>query len=459
MTDKKSFDKIESLIVTLMQQMKIPGLSLCVVKEGKEIYSKAFGARSLKDNQPVTRDTLFGIGSVTKSFTTLAIMQLAEQGKLDINDPISKYLPFDLSMKDKPITIHHLMSHSSGIPNLGIAEVLLFRLTGIKETFVPFSSFDDIIHHIKNAKNELIDEPLKRYFYCNVGFLMLGLIIEKITEVKYEDYIRESILKPLQMERSLFTEEEFDNDQNRLTGYAEYEGKFLTPEFPFDPFIYSAGGLLTSVNEMKNYIQFYLNNGKFNGKQLVKADSIKLLFTGQIERQPGFFGKEYYASGWGITEDFFGETMIHHGGSIGTSSAHLALIPNKKIGAIVMGNTGNSQCNIISDVIIATLLGKKPMTDHPTLRLDNKLGMLAGEYQTYKGINKLSIVKKGLTLYGKQPDKDCVDFPIIPENDDPEDFHFWIPQGANKYPVEFLVDKKKGTIIYLHERNAYHKKK
>lgn len=457
MSKKISFDEIENLIVTLMQQTKIPGISICVIKEDKVIYSSAFGAKTFKENLPVTTDTLFGIGSITKSFTTLAIMQLAEQGKLDINDPISKYFPFDISIKDKPITIMNLMSHSSGMPNLGIAEALLFRLTGLKETFVPVSSFDDIIRHIKNAKNELIDEPLKRYFYFNGGFLLLGLIIEKITEIRYEDYIRESILKPLKMERSLFTEEEFDNEPDKITGYTMWEEKFTSTPYPIDPFIYSAGGLISSVNEIKNYIQLYLNNGKFDGKQLIKAESIKQLFKGRIERQPGFFGKEEYASGWAVTEDFFGETLIHHGGSIGTSSAYLIMIPKLKIGIITMGNTGNHQGTIIAQAILASLLGKNPMTDHPILRIDTKLGKLAGEYQTYKGITKLSIVKRGLTLYGKQPDKETIDFPIIPLNDDLEDFHFWIPNGANKFPVEFLVDKKKGSIIYLHERNAYHK--
>ena len=227
MTEKKSFDEIESLIITLMQQTKIPGLSLSVIQDDKEIYSASFGARSLKENQPVTNDTLFGIGSITKSFTTMAIMQLAEQGKLDINDPISKYLPFDISIEGKPITILHLMSHSSGMPNLGVAEALLFRLTEVKETFVPISSFDDVIRHVKNAKNELIDEPLKRYFYFNGGFLLLGLIIEKITEVKYEDYVRESILKPLKMDRSLFTEEEFEKEPNKSVN--EEVNSVITP--------------------------------------------------------------------------------------------------------------------------------------------------------------------------------------------------------------------------------------
>ncbi|MHA1308009.1 MAG: serine hydrolase [Candidatus Heimdallarchaeota archaeon] len=457
MTEKTSFEEIEKMILTLMQQSKIPGLSLCVIKDDKEIYSSSFGATSLKENDPVTEDTLFGIGSITKSFTTMAIMQLAEQGKLDINDPINKYLPFDISMEGKPITILHLMSHSSGLPNLGVAEVLLFRHTGIKETFIPLSSFEDVIRHVKNAKDEVIDEPLKRYFYFNGGFLLLGLIIEKITEIKYEDYIRESILKPLKMERSLFTENEFKNASDKLTGYMIWDDKFSSPNYPFDPFIFSAGGLLTSVKELKNYAKLFLNNGKFDGKQLLKPESIKQLFKGQIERQPGFFGKEEYAFGWGVTHEFFGETLIHHGGSIGTSSAYLALIPKKKIGVIVMGNIGNSQGTIIAQSFITTLLGKDFKTDHPLLRIEFKLKPFAGEYQTYKGITKLSIVKRGLTLYGKQPDKDTIDFPIIPVNDDPDDYHFWVPQGANKYPVEFLVDKEKGTIIYLHERNAYHK--
>jgi len=118
-------DKLENMIATTMAQMKIPGLSLALIKDDRVIYARGFGARNLRENIPSTTNTLYGVGSVTKSFTALGIMQLAEQGKLDVQDPVSKYVPFKLGLEAHPIKIHHLLSHSSGLPAVGASTLPL----------------------------------------------------------------------------------------------------------------------------------------------------------------------------------------------------------------------------------------------------------------------------------------------------------------------------------------------
>ncbi|MHA2309150.1 MAG: serine hydrolase domain-containing protein, partial [Candidatus Heimdallarchaeaceae archaeon] len=131
---KDKWENIEQLIAELMQKNKIPGLSVAVVKAQEVIYSKNFGVRNLKKNLPATSDTLFGVGSCTKVFTCIAIMQLAEKGLLSIDDPVKKYVPFKIGIDEKPVLIRHLMSHSSGIPNLGSATVLILRHAPLNET-------------------------------------------------------------------------------------------------------------------------------------------------------------------------------------------------------------------------------------------------------------------------------------------------------------------------------------
>ncbi|NHJ84041.1 MAG: beta-lactamase family protein [Asgard group archaeon] len=254
MTDEKIFASLESLIATLMQQSKIPSLAVAVVQDDKTIYSKAFGARTLKENKPASLDTLYGIGSCTKSFTCLALLQLTEQGKLKLTDPISKYLPFKIGFEDSPITIHHFMSHSSGIPNLGVASVIISRYVGKNETYIPMSSFEDIINHVNGAQNEIASKPGEKYFYNNSAYLLLGEIIAKVSGMSYEEYIKENILKPLGMTRSTFSREDFDQDADTMTAYFTEPDQDLIPSLhPFDQFIYSAGGLLSSVNELIKY--------------------------------------------------------------------------------------------------------------------------------------------------------------------------------------------------------------
>ena len=458
MTDKKPLEKIEGMIATLMQQMKIPGLSLTVVDKGKAIYTKGIGARSLKGNLPATPNTLYGIGSVTKSFTCIALLQLAEQGKLKIDDPVSKYINFKIGKEDKPILIKHLMSHSSGIPDLGIASVLIRRHSfPDTELFVPMSSADDWLMYANTAQNEIIDEPLKRFFYFNGGFALLGLVIEAVSGMKYTDYLEEFILKPLAMKRSTFLREKFEKEEDRMTAYATEKGKIKESIHPFDDLIYAAGGLLSSVNEMENYLQMFLNEGTFKGKQILTPESIKKMINPMIEVPQGVFGKTYYCFGLGRTEDFFGETLVTHGGSTAVSSAYLAFVLNKKMGVVVEGNVGATQGGIIATAILASLLGKNPFEDYPTLRLESKLNQLVGSYQSFKGINKAEIVKMGQQLYFKDPEQDCPAFPIIPYTDTKKNYKFWMPAGINKFPCEFIVDSKTGKISFIFERGVYHK--
>jgi CubicO group peptidase (beta-lactamase class C family) len=458
LTKEKPLEIIEGMVTTIMQQMKIPGLSLTVVENGKTIYTKGIGARSLKGNLPATPDTLYGIGSVTKSFTCIAIMQLAEQGKLKIDDPVSKHIDFKIGKEDKPILIEHLMSHSSGIPNLGIASVLIRRHSFPDlESFVPISSAEDWLMHANSAQDEIVDEPLKRFFYFNGGYALLGLVIEVVSGMKYTDYINEYILKPLAMNRSTYLREEFEKEEDRMTAYATEKGKVKESIHPFDNLIYAAGGLLSSVKEMENYLQMYLNEGTFKGKQILKPESIKKMMVPMIQGPQGVFGKVYYCFGLARTEDFFGETLIAHGGSTAVSSAHLAFIPKKKIGVVIEGNVGNAEGGFIAQAILASLLGKNPSEDHPALRLELKLRQLVGSYQTFKGINKAEIVKIGQQLYFKDPEQDCPSFPIIPQTDAMKNYKFWMPAGITKFPCEFIVDSKTGKTSFIFERNVYHK--
>jgi len=170
--------KVEKLIVQQMVAVKSPGLVLTYVKDGKIIYQRCFGTKNReKDSQhmdPVTGETCFEIGSCTKSFTAAAILQLQEQGKLNVNDPVKKYLEwFELGSDDDPITLHHLMSHSSGIPSLDSAVVSIMRALGLdNETpLVPISTEEDYHFWINNAASEIKYKPGTKYYYFMMGMI------------------------------------------------------------------------------------------------------------------------------------------------------------------------------------------------------------------------------------------------------------------------------------------------
>jgi len=173
--------KVEKLIVEKMAAVKSPGLALTYVKDGTIIYQRCFGTKNrekdLVTTDPVTPDTCFEIGSCTKSFTSAAILQLQEKGRLKIHDPVKKYLDwFELGSDNDPITIHHLMSHSSGIPGLDITDLSIYKALDDDNDMplIPISTKEDYHFWINNAASQIKYKPGTKYFYCNDGYNLLG---------------------------------------------------------------------------------------------------------------------------------------------------------------------------------------------------------------------------------------------------------------------------------------------
>ena len=463
---------LESSIASMMKESKIPGMSLAVLSGEDLLYAKGFGARNLEMNVPATPNTLYGFGSCTKSYTALAIMQLYEQGKLDLYDPVNKYFNFKLGNKKNPITIHHLLTHSSGIPNLGTAEILLGRNAGYKEFHIPLSSWDDYLTFINDAKQEVAAEPGQRFAYSNESYTMLGAIIEKVSNMKYENYVREHILNPLKMKRSCFLRDEFEKDSDIMTAYfPKFEnGNIIQIEpasHPFDKYIFAPGGLLSSVIEQINYIEMNINQGIFEGTRIINGNLIQKMHTNYIETDMirdaiGEFEKVGYGYGWIIIEDFFEHTTIFHVGGTNVSTSFIGFIPEKKFGIACACNSGGGY-SLISAIPLLTmvfLLGKNPLKDIKFIEIEQKLTMLQGFYETYKGINKLSVIKRGAMLYiepleESAPFNNGMSAPLIPESLDEFKFYFLSGLGG-RTSVEFEVGSAGKIDLYI-ERNRFHK--
>jgi CubicO group peptidase (beta-lactamase class C family) len=459
-------EKFEGLIADAMMRDHVPGLSLAIVKDGKVIYARGFGARRLKDNAPATPDTLYGVGSCTKSFTALAIMQLVQQGKLNLKDPVKKHLSeFKLGKEENPITVHHLLTHSSGIPDLGGAEIEILRLVGVDEKWVPFSSFQDLMLHINGAKDEVAAEPGRRFFYLNEGYELLGMIVERVSQMHYEHYVRDKILKPLKMNRSTFLREEFEKDQDVMTPYftEKKDGVFMaTPTVhPLSRLSYADGGLVSSVMELANYLIANMNHGVFGDVKLLDTLLMEEMHKPHVQANfAALFGKAWYGYGWHMEDAFFGHMLIGHSGSTGASSANLSFLPDVNIGVAYACNVGNAELlSLIPYVVLAFLIGKDPFKEIPVFEIEKKMAMLAGEYAGYKGIIKVSVVRKGGLLFIEVKEKLAEQsLPLIPESDRLETLKFYVPMEGTRTPVEFVVDASGKVDLYV-ERYRFHKTK
>ncbi|MGW8180981.1 MAG: serine hydrolase domain-containing protein, partial [bacterium] len=155
-------DWIEHIVPNLMRAGKLPGLSIAVAENGKTIYADGFGSRDRERNLPATPDTLYGIGSITKSFVAIAVMQLVEKGLISLDDPVSMHAPLRIGLEDDPIRIRHLLTHSLGVPSLATSSVAFYKSVGY-DTGIPFGSPEDFYRLINGAQSEIVDAPGRRF--------------------------------------------------------------------------------------------------------------------------------------------------------------------------------------------------------------------------------------------------------------------------------------------------------
>lgn len=290
--------------------------AVLIARDGKLIFSKAYGMANYELSVPNNVNTKFRIGSVSKQFTATAIMQLQERGKLNINDPICQYLD-DCPNIWKPITIKNLLNHTSGIVNFT-------RLPEASGNFLVLPhTHSEIVNIFRNIPLE--SKPGEEYNYNNSGYYLLGLIIEKVSGNTYAEYLRKNIFAPLGMNNT-----DLDDRQtiikNRASGY--YLGKdsvFRNADYTNMQILFSIGGAYSTVNDLLIWEQ------SFTTDKLLKAAAREEIFTP---------GKGNYGYGWWI--DKLGNcNRMYHDGGITNFSASLQRLPDARLTVIAISNRGD----------------------------------------------------------------------------------------------------------------------
>lgn len=252
--DSSTREQVESFVTEWLSDHRVRGESVSVVAPEGTRYAEGFEARNLERNVPATEDTLFGIGSCTKSFTPLAIIQLSEADELSVEDPVNDYIPHLNGAPGNPVTIHELLTHTSGIPDDASSVPLATQPLGMGHIEVPLSRDEDFRRHVQDSLEHRVTDR-ETYFYYNSGYTMLEKIVEAVSGTSHTTYVEEEILSPLGMKRSTFDRNAVEADKDTVTPYVKQDDSATETGFPFDPFIYAPGGLLSSAVEMGAYLR------------------------------------------------------------------------------------------------------------------------------------------------------------------------------------------------------------
>lgn len=369
------FDKL------LSDQFK-PGETGCaaiVAIKGNIVYRKAFGMANLELNVPMQPDMVFRIGSITKQFTSIAILQLMEQGKLSLQDEITKYIP-DYPTQAYKITIENLLTHTSGIE--GYTDVPEFEKY-IMEDLTPAEA----INKFKNLPMNFA--PGTKWSYSNSGFFLLGYIIEKVSGKSYREYIEENLFKPAGMTSSLYGSDkkiikkraygyEPDGDSVRNAGYIS----MLLP--------YSAGAIMSTVGDL------YKWNRALISYRLVKKETLDKAWT-EYKLQNG--KGTNYGYGWFLRQ-LQGSPTIEHGGGINGYLTNSIYLPKEDVFVAVFSNSTGKSPDLVSQKMAAIAIGK-PLNYTEITVPDNVLDQYTGVYEDENGSQRM-ITREGNQLFSQR---------------------------------------------------------
>jgi CubicO group peptidase (beta-lactamase class C family) len=348
----KGFDQT---IEKILKDWNVPGCGIGIVVKDKLAYAKGFGYRDLERKLPVTSSTLFQIASNTKLFTATAVGFLVEEGKLDWDKPIKKYVPqieFYNDELNANVTIRDMLSHRTGISR--------HDAIWYKSDFTRQQLFD----RIKYLEPSI---PLRQgYLYNNLMFVASGKIIEILSGQTWEDYVRSKLFTPLNMTHSLFMVEDMQKQPDFMSPYYEKRDTSILLPYPFymkNQALGPAGGIISNIDDLSNWLIAQMNGGKFNKKQVISAGIIKETMQPAIPSSS--VPDKYYESlnsiyGMGRgTSSYKGHYRTQHGGAIGGIYSNISFMPADSIGVIVFTNAAHSGLlpGIITNIVYDKLLG------------------------------------------------------------------------------------------------------
>jgi len=374
--------ELQANLPAWVKEKDVPGVAVAVVDDKEILWQGVYGFTSRTKDKPVTPRTLFSIQSMSKSFTALAVLMAVQDGLLDLDRPITEYLPdftvhsrFEESPERK-MTLRHLLSHRAGFSH---------------EAPVG-GNFDSRPHtfaeHILSISDTWLRYPVGyRYSYSNLGIDLAGWIVEKKSGVPFAKYVRDKVLAPLGMNDSTLDVEAILKAEDRAVGHVAPSIKVaggIPVEVPMVP----AGGIYTNIIDMARYLMFHIDTGRAGEAQLLKKDLVEAMHTVQFPEKHERFGY-----GLGLVSSHIGPQvyLTHGGGGYGFNS-YMAMYPGLKLGVVVLTNGDqNSVTGPVSDLVDKIIQDgiappgrelERPTVDtkNPVPATDARVQRLAGSY-------------------------------------------------------------------------------
>jgi CubicO group peptidase (beta-lactamase class C family) len=328
-------DSLDAFIAKQIQDYKVPGLAIGIIKENKVIFKKGYGITSTLDNFPVTTQTIFPLSSCTKAFTAAAIAVLVDEGKINWNDKVIKFLP-DFKLSDpwitKELTISDILSHRTGL-NSYDGDLLWYGTNYTKKQVVTKIQYSPIKNNFR------LD-----FGYQNVMYLVAGLVIEKVSGKTYEVFVKEKLLNPLSMTKTSTSILQMQEDKD----YAQPHLKNKPIKLVNMDNIAPAGAINSNIDEMMKWLQMWIGQGRINDTIIINENSFETITT--IKTFTSNTNEQGYGFGWYINYRN-GEKILNHDGGMPGYKSSIVLFPKSGDAIVILTN----KISPISDQLISVI--------------------------------------------------------------------------------------------------------
>ena len=383
----------------------IPGLAARIDKGGETLVNVGLGTAA--PERQVTPDTVFGVGSITKSFTALAVMQLRDAGKLDVTDRVLSYLP-ELGTPGKPgfgrVTLHHLLSHSAGLPPLPFLHNALARSLEQEPVrgdwtlerpadLTPIDTVQALLEAVREGDFSFFAEPGEGFSYCNEGFAFLGEVVARVSGLSYIDYVRSHILEPLSMNRTCFEPKDLAGLEDVTSLFTYRDGAVVhAPHWWDAPAMTAAGFLKSCTRDMQRYAKVFCHPEDVDTVDIVSLDAVTRMTSPHVRMSP----RRYYGYGLMVQPNYQGYKLVEHGGNIKGVAAHMATVPEAELSGTLLLNITEPPAGDMLLYGLNLALGLPPATPRerfePVTLPEEDLAAFVGAYGSPEGM-RLTIAR------------------------------------------------------------------
>ena len=435
--DKLLIKNIDQLISEKYNSVA-PGCAILIAKDGQPIYRKSFGIANLELNVPMQPEMVFRIGSMTKQYTAIAVLQLVEKGKISLQDNIQKLIKGSPD-KWQSITVENLLTHTSGI--IGYDALDFHIPNAIRIDFSPKQFIDSL------AKLPLDFIPGTKFNYSNSNYLILGYIIEQVTGKSFKNYLQENIFKPAGLTNTYY-DTPTELISNRVSGYTKDSSKFYNADYISMTQVFSAGALLSNADDLFKWHQVLYSYKLVNREMLEKAFTPFKLKDGQFSE---------YGYGW-FLKDWKGSKSIGHGGAIDGFRSMETFFPEQDIFVAVLFNSDNDEYFSLFDNTANLIIGKLFQTSHKDLKIsDTILNSYIGTYKFLEDTTQfLKIYKRDNRLFAELSNGSGNNMTMLAQSETV----FYLPD-VRRIPttIEFIKTNGKVTGLYWTQESKHEVRK